>query len=42
MNYQTFQPHLDLSAFVKFYWTLEVPYDPNNRSKKLFLTAALK
>ena len=29
MNYQTFQPHPDLSALVKFYWTLEVPFDPN-------------
>lgn len=25
MNYQTFQPHPDLSALVKCYWTLEVP-----------------
>ncbi len=35
MNYQTFQPHPDLSAFVKFYWTLEVPYDPKNQKQKL-------
>ncbi|MEM6805969.1 MAG: helix-turn-helix transcriptional regulator [Bacteroidota bacterium] len=35
MNYQTFQPQPDLSAFVKFYWTLEVPYDPNNQKQKI-------
>lgn len=35
MNYQTFQPHSDLSAFVKFYWTLEVPFDPNNQKQKI-------
>lgn len=35
MNYQTFQPHPDLSALVKFYWTLEVPYDPNNQKQKI-------
>ena len=35
MDYQTFQPHPDLSALVKFYWTLEVPYDPNNEKQKI-------
>ncbi len=25
MNYQTFQSHSDLKAFVKCYWILEVP-----------------
>ncbi|WP_420573949.1 DUF6597 domain-containing transcriptional factor [Kordia sp.] len=35
MNYQTYQPHADLSALVKFYWTLEVPYDPNNQKQKI-------
>lgn len=35
MNYQTFQPHPDLSALVKFYWTLEVPFDPNNEKQKI-------
>lgn len=25
MNYQTFQPHADLSSLVKCYWTLEIP-----------------
>lgn len=35
MKYQTFQPHHDLSAFVKFYWTLEVPFDPNNQKQKI-------
>ena len=35
MKYQTFQPHPDLSALVKFYWTLEVPFDPNNQKQKI-------
>ena len=35
MDYQTFQPHPDLSAFVKFYWTLEVPFDPSNQKQKI-------
>ncbi|WP_103072339.1 helix-turn-helix transcriptional regulator [Aquimarina sediminis] len=35
MNYQTFQPHPDLSAIVKFYWTLEVPFDPSNQKQKI-------
>ena len=29
MNYQTFEPHPDLSALVKCYWILEVPGDMN-------------
>jgi len=35
MNYQTFQPHPDLEAFVKFYWTLEVPFDASNERQKI-------
>ncbi len=35
MDYQTFQPHPDLSALVKFYWTLEVPFDPSNQKQKI-------
>ncbi len=35
MDYQTFQPHPDLSALVKFYWTLEVPFDPKNQKQKI-------
>ncbi|OEK00544.1 AraC family transcriptional regulator [Roseivirga sp. 4D4] len=35
MNYQTFEPHPDLSALVKFYWTLQVPFDPNNEKQKI-------
>lgn len=35
MNYQTFAPHPDLEAIVKFYWTLEVPFDPNNDRQKI-------
>lgn len=30
MNYQTYKPHSDLESLVKFYWTLEVPFDPKN------------
>lgn len=35
MNYQTFQPHPDLASIVKFYWTLEVPFDPDNQKQKI-------
>ncbi len=35
MIYQTYQPHPDLSSLVKFYWTLEVPFDPKNEKQKL-------
>lgn len=35
MNYQTFSPHPELSALVKYYWTLEVPYDPENEKQKI-------
>jgi hypothetical protein len=35
MNYQTFKPHKDLDSIVKFYWTLEVPYDPKNQKQKI-------
>lgn len=35
MTYETFEPHADLKALVKFYWTLEVPFDPNNEKQKL-------
>jgi len=35
MNYQTFQPHPDLASLVKFYWTLQVPYDANNQKQKI-------
>jgi hypothetical protein len=35
MNYQTFKPHKDLESIVKFYWTLEVPFDPKNRKQKI-------
>ncbi|WP_421871134.1 AraC family transcriptional regulator [Marinoscillum sp.] len=35
MNYQTYQPHPDLEAIVKFYWTLEVPFDKNNEKQKI-------
>lgn len=35
MNYQTYKPHSDLEALVKFYWTLEVPFDINNQKQKI-------
>ena len=35
MNYQTYKPHPDLESLVKFYWTLEVPFDPKNQKQKI-------
>lgn len=35
MNYQTFKPHKDLESIVKFYWTLEVPFDLKNKKQKI-------
>lgn len=35
MNYQTYNPHKDLESIVKFYWTLEVPFDPKNQKQKI-------
>ena len=35
MNYQTYKPHKDLETIVKFYWTLEVPFDPKNQKQKI-------
>ncbi|MDO5615989.1 MAG: helix-turn-helix domain-containing protein [Cruoricaptor ignavus] len=35
MNYQTYKPHSDLASIVKFYWTLEVPFDPNHQKQKI-------
>ena len=35
MDYRTFEPHPDLASIVKFYWTLEVPFDPNNKKQKI-------
>lgn len=35
MNYQTYRPHSDLESLVKFYWTLEVPFDRNNHKQKI-------
>lgn len=33
MNYQTYKPHSDLESLVKYYWTLEVPFDKNNQKQ---------
>lgn len=35
MNYQTFQPHPDLGALVKCYWTLEVQVEPNPQKQRI-------
>ncbi len=35
MKYETYAPHPELEAFVKFYWTLEVPFDPQNKKQKI-------
>ena len=35
MNYQTYRLHKDLESIVKFYWTLEVPFDPKNQKQKI-------
>lgn len=35
MNYQTFQPHSDLSALVKCHWTLEVPAEYNSEKQRI-------
>jgi hypothetical protein len=36
MNYQTYKPHKDFRIHkVKFYWTLEVPFDPKNQKQKI-------
>lgn len=35
MNYQTYKPNSELESFVKFYWTLEVPFDPKNQKQKI-------
>ncbi|MBO0340833.1 MAG: helix-turn-helix domain-containing protein [Bacteroidota bacterium] len=35
MKYQTYKPYKDLASIVKFYWTLEVPFDPKNQKQKI-------
>lgn len=35
MEYQTFPPHEDLSQFVKHYWTLKVPKEPNPPKQRI-------
>jgi hypothetical protein len=35
MNYQTYQPHPDLSPFVKCYWILEVPADGESERQRI-------
>ena len=35
MDYKTYKPHPDLETLVKFYWTLEVPFNPSNQKQKI-------
>ena len=35
MIYETYKPHKDLESIVKFYWTLEVPFDPNHQKQTI-------
>ncbi|GAA5219504.1 helix-turn-helix domain-containing protein [Membranihabitans marinus] len=35
MNYQTFQPHIDLQSLVSCYWTLEVPAQPDAQRQRI-------
>ena len=35
MNYQTFQPHLDLRSLVKCFWTLEVPVEESSERQRI-------
>ena len=35
MIYHTYKPHKDLASIVKYYWTLEVPFDPKNQKQKI-------
>lgn len=42
MNYKTFKPNKDLESIVKFYWTLEVPFDPNNQKQKIVPDACIE
>ncbi|MDO4684877.1 MAG: helix-turn-helix domain-containing protein [Candidatus Saccharibacteria bacterium] len=35
MNYETFQPSPDLQPFVKLYWLLEVPAEPNPAPQRI-------
>ena len=35
MDYQTFQPHPDLEALIKCYWTLEIPREPASIKQRI-------
>ncbi len=35
MKYQTYKPNKNLESIVKFYWTLEVPFDSQNQKQKI-------
>jgi AraC-like DNA-binding protein len=42
MNYQTFQPHPDLQALVKCYWTLEVPAEHEAPKQRIIADGCLE
>ena len=35
MNYHTYKPQRNLESIVRFYWTLEVPFDQKNQKQKI-------
>jgi AraC-like DNA-binding protein len=35
MDYQVYDPHSDLAALVKCYWTLDVPYDASGEKQRI-------
>lgn len=35
MNYQTFQPSIDLNSVIKCYWTLEIPAEFNSEKQRI-------
>lgn len=35
MNYQTFQPHPELETWIKCYWSLAVPAEPNPQKQRI-------
>ena len=42
MDYQTFQPHIDLSEFVKCFWTLKVPKEPKPQRQRIVPDACVE
>jgi AraC-like DNA-binding protein len=42
MNYKTYQPHSDLGAFIKCYWTLEVPAEAGAQRQRIIPEGCLE